>query len=126
MKSLFNFFTILIIISATTSCSKDDIDQKDNLVGVWERNDFIDNTGYKLVFGSDNTGLKIHVTESSTGEIASSASPFEWELADNVVTIVTNDISQETYRINPEGQLVLSTAENSSFNKVSDDYSQYY
>ncbi len=126
MKNLYTFFAILIIISATTSCSKDDIDQNNNLLGVWERNDFSDNSGYKLVFGSDNTGLEIYVTESSSGEITSSASPFKWEVIDNMVTVIANDTSQEIYKINSEGKLVLSTAENSSFNKVSDDYSQYY
>ena len=110
MKNLFTLLAALFILSTTTSCSKDDIDPGSNLLGVWERNDFIDNSGYKLVFGSDNTGLKIYVNESSSGETTSSTSSFNWKAIDNMVTISESDFVPDDaiYLINSEGQLVLN------------------
>ena len=124
MKNLFTFLATLFIISTTTSCSKDDIDQNIDLLGVWERNDFTDNSTYRLVFGSSNTGLKMYANESSSGEISSSASSFNWEVIDNKVTVSEDDASQNIYIINSDGQLVLNS--NLHFEKVSDDYSKYY
>ena len=124
MKNLFTFFAVLLMVSTITSCSKDEINQNTDLLGVWERNDFNDDSTYRLVFGTSNTGLKMYVKESSSGEVTSSAAPFNWEAIDNKVTILEDDIFQDIYVINSEWQLVLNN--NLRFNKVSDDYLKYY
>ncbi|WP_339917712.1 hypothetical protein [Yeosuana marina] len=106
------------------SCSTEEIGQNNDIVGVWQRVDYNDNTGYQLVFKADNTGIRIY-TEVEEDKIISSANSFNWQTIDNTVTLLQGDISLVSYIINSEKQLVLSLEDNLPFNKVSNNTSTY-
>ncbi|WP_242203669.1 hypothetical protein [Aestuariivivens insulae] len=124
MKTILNLTVVLIFVSLFASCSKEDINQDDNLLGVWETS--ISNTAsvktHTLVFGEDNTGLSIE-TNKVGSEMTSSAVPFNWVKSNKEVRLLDNG---STYTINAEGQLVSSTSSNLHFVKISKDYSKYY
>ncbi|WP_166964850.1 hypothetical protein [Yeosuana marina] len=124
MKKHLNIFTTIILIFFLASCSTEEIGQNNDIVGVWQRVDYNDNTGYQLVFKADNTGIRIY-TEVEEDKIISSANSFNWQTIDNTVTLLQGDISLVSYIINSEKQLVLSLEDNLPFNKVSNNTSTY-
>ncbi|MFI1743729.1 hypothetical protein [Thalassobellus sediminis] len=128
MKKHLLLLTTLIVVSFFTSCTTEEINQDTNLLGVWESTSLNVNSTetHKLIFGDKNTGLSIQETISISSEIISSATSFNWNVNDDVVTIVEDNITQKTFIINSEGQLVLSSSQDLRLNKVSDDYSKYY
>jgi len=128
MKKFSHLLTYLFVISFFTSCSTEELSQNTDLIGVWETADLGENvtSTFRLVFGADNTGLKMTSTEYKSGEIVSYASSFNWIETDNRVTLSENDLPHDTYILNLEGRLVLSTSDDIILDKVSDDYSQYY
>jgi hypothetical protein len=79
-----------------------------------------------LVFGPNNTGLRIHSNVFDSGEVISVATSFDWNLNDNKVRLSENDIFEDIYLINSDGKLVLSTEDDLLLDKVSNDYSPYY
>lgn len=122
-------FIILFISIVTFSCSNESYDlQSVELTGVWEQidNDANSTKVYRLVFGSDQTGLMIYTITSDTGEVNSSASAFNWEINDTVITLSENEITKKIYVINSEENVFLMTEDDLRLNKISDDYSQYY
>ncbi len=124
MKKHLNIFTTIILIFFLASCSTEEIGQNNDIVGVWQRVDYNDNTGYQLVFKADNTGIRIY-TEVEEDKIISSANSFNWQTIDNTVTLLQGDISLVSYILNSEKQLVLSLEDNLPFNKVSNNTSTY-
>ena len=122
-------FFILFISIVTFSCSNESYDlQSVELTGVWEQIDSDANSTkvYRLVFSSDQTGLKIYTITYDTGEVNSSASAFSWEINDTVITLSENEIIKKIYVINSEENVFLMTEDDLRFDKISDDYSQYY
>lgn len=122
-------FFILFISIVTFSCSNESSDlQSVELTGVWEQidNDANSTKVYRLVFGADQTGLKISTIASDTGEVHSSANDFSWEINDTVITLSENEITKKIYVIHSEGNVFLMTEDNLRLSKISDDYSQYY
>ncbi len=128
MKINLRLFTFFIILSLCMSCSKDEVSQNTNLLGVWERISFdADATNtYLLIFGQDQTGLRIHRSEGASGEVTSMTDSFDWKAIDDIVTLSENNNVKEVYVINSEGNLVLNTLEDLPLDKISDDYSRYY
>ncbi|MEP5340392.1 MAG: hypothetical protein ABJL44_05945 [Algibacter sp.] len=128
MRKLLLTLSCVLTLSFLTSCSEDEINQDVDLLGVWETTDISENSidTYMLVFGTDNTGLRISESEFNSGEIISNAIPFNWTINDKVVMLLDDETSKNTYVINDEGQLVLSTSEDLRLEKVSNDYSKYY
>jgi len=122
-------FFILFVSIVTFSCSNESYElQSVELTGVWEQidNDANSTKVYRLVFGSDQTGLKIYTITSDTGEVNSSASAFSWKINDTVITLSENEVTKKIYVINSEENVFLMTEENLRLDKISDDYSQYY
>ncbi|WNH07883.1 hypothetical protein [Thalassobellus suaedae] len=128
MKKHLQLLTTLIVISFFASCSTEEINQDSNILGVWESSDLsADSTKTQtLVFGDNNTGLSIQSNVYSTSETTSSATAFKWQANDEVITLVEDGISQKTFILNSEGQLILSSSQDLRLEKVSDDYSKYY
>jgi len=108
------------------SCSKDSIEESNQLFGVWEAVMVENNTTntFKLVFAPENEGLKISESFFSSGAITSSATSFNWNEINNVITIM-DDTLQEKYLINSDGELVQSTSEDILLEKISNDYSVF-
>ena len=122
-------FFILFISIFTFSCSNESYDVLTvELTGIWEQidNDVNSKKVNRLVFGSDQTGLKIYTITYDTGEVDSSASSFNWEINDSVITLSENEITKKIYVISSEESVFLMTEDDLRLNKISDDYSQYY
>jgi hypothetical protein len=97
------------------------------IIGVWEQEGFMENSGQRLVFASDHTGLKIF--RNKEGElVTSSVSECLWEKASNVVTLYNaeNNVIIGTYSLNSEGQLVLDNMNELPFDKISETTLKYY
>ncbi len=125
MKKLLFTLSCVITLPFLISCSKDDINQDVDLLGVWETNQ--NSTGiYTLVFGNDNTGLRITKSEFDSGEIVSNAIPFNWKVNDKEVMLLDDEIAQNIYIINDKGELVLSSSKDLRLEKISNHYSKYY
>ncbi len=124
MKKHLQVFITITLIFFLGSCSTEEIGQNNDLVGLWERIDFNDNSGYQLVFNADNTGIRIY-KEVEEGNIISSANSFNWQTTDNKVTLLQGDTSLVSYMINSKKQLVLSLDDNLPFKKVSNNTSSY-
>ena len=131
MKRNLKLLTSLLVIFLFMSCSSDNDDNDENsiLLGVWQTSEVTAEatTTFTLVFGDNNTGLSIYAIETNTGEETSSLEPFNWELNGKVVTLLDMDAFGNSYEINEDGQLVLtSSAGVVTLDKISDDYSDYY
>lgn len=128
MRKLLLTLSCVLTLSFFTSCSIEEIDQDVNLLGVWKTTNISENSTdiYTLVFGTENTGLRISDSEFNSGEIISNAVPFNWEINDKVIMLLDDETSQNSYIINSEGQLILSNSEDLRLEKVSDDFSRYY
>ncbi|MBD09525.1 MAG: hypothetical protein CMC68_02055 [Flavobacteriaceae bacterium] len=111
------------------SCSEDDrVDKEVNILGVWEKTEVsIESTiTYRLVFGSNNTGINTESTQFASGEIISNALSFIWELNDNEVNLYDdNEVHIDTYIIANGDQLFL-TNNTLQLEKVSDDYTHFF
>lgn len=96
---------ILFISIFTFSCSNESYDVLPvELTGVWEQsyNEVNSTIVNRLVFGLDQTGLKIYTITYDTGEVSSSASPFNWEINDATITLSENEINNKIYVISSE------------------------
>lgn len=119
---------VLFISIFTFSCSNEDISISQDLIGVWEQSDVTSTSTniYRLVFGPNQTGLKINTTVYFTGEQTSSSDAFTWIMNNDTITLTSNKNSENIQIINTEGIMYLSVEGNLQLNKVSDDYSEYY
>lgn len=127
-----NFRLILLFISLVSilSCSDDnDINQNPELIGIWQRSDFIENpdfsifcknNDYKLYIYSDDISYRTHGITYSDGSAISVAQSFEWSTKDNQLTLdfLDGDAIYTTYYFNSDGQLILSELTDLPFNKL--------
>ncbi|MGB1210993.1 lipocalin-like protein [Lacinutrix venerupis] len=83
---------ILAICCLQFNCSSDDngnaIDHSTHnvLIGEWLREDFNENTEYKLTFNPDNTVLNTFKITTEEG-ITSTAQIYNWSIENNLITI---------------------------------------
>lgn len=122
-------FSILFLsISFLFSCSKDSIDQTDAVIGVWEQESFSLDSGLRLVFAEDSSGLIIDRKVSEGGEVITSAVPYDWELNNDAVTVYLNgsDTDVHIYILNSNNELLSSDSELLPFIKISDTTLDYY
>ncbi|MCB0400114.1 MAG: hypothetical protein KDD26_10945 [Winogradskyella sp.] len=118
------FFSLVLM-----SCSEEEhLDKEVNILGVWEKAEVSieSTTTFRLVFGSNNTGINTESTQFASGEIISNALSFTWELNNNEVNLYDdNEVHIDTYIITNEGQLFL-TNNTLQLEKVSDDYTRFF
>ncbi len=118
------FFSLVLI-----SCSEDDsVDNEVSVLGVWEKIqvNVESTTTFRLVFGSNNIGIKTENIQYTSGEIISNALNFTWELNDNEVNLYdNNEVQIDTYTITNEGELFLTNG-TLQLEKVSDDYTHFF
>lgn len=117
------FLIILLILSFVISCESDDeIDSSSQLVGEWMRSDFSENFEFKLIFESDNTGLRIHKEGTMETEIISSLVQFKWNVEENTLTFDESGVKTTTkYSINTEGNLMLYSYSDLPFMRITKD-----
>ncbi len=140
MKNLKPRIILFITIACILSSCKDDVsnnnasqnsDENSELVGVWQRSDFIkdpdfsnynENNDYKLHFNTDNSSSLTHGIFYSDGKAISTANTFEWSTENNQLSIKFSDeeVINTPYSINEEGQLLLNGLTNLPFNKISE------
>lgn len=127
LKLLLSISTVLLM-SLFTSCSTDEINENEDLLGVWKFTTVNENStdNFILVFGDNNKGILILDNEFKSGEIISSAIPFSWKINDRMVTLLDVETSQNTYIINELSELVSSNSIDFRLMKVSNDYSKFY
>ncbi|MDU8886449.1 hypothetical protein RXV94_09780 [Yeosuana sp. MJ-SS3] len=127
MKIYLQLFTVFILITSVTSCTKDEINKDFNILGVWEVSNSTDDTVHKqtLVFGENSTGLNIYASEFLSGEKTSSAIAFNWEINGNAITLFEGDTVQNIQIINSDDEVYLYH-EDLYLIKISNDYSSYY
>lgn len=128
MRKLLLNLSYLLIISFFTSCSTEEIYQDNDILGVWELSSFNDDATdtFTLVFGKNNSGLRISDSEFNSGETISNAVPFSWEKNDRVIKLLDIETAQNTYVITEDSQLVSNTVQDLRLIKVSSDYSKFY
>ncbi len=118
------FFSLVLM-----SCSEEErLDKKVKIFGVWEKTEVNveSTTTFRLVFGSNNAGIKTESTQFASGEIISNALSFTWELNDNEVNLYDdNEVHIDTYIITNGDQLFL-TNNTLQLEKVSDDYTHFF
>ncbi|WP_282135632.1 hypothetical protein [Seonamhaeicola maritimus] len=127
MKNLLTLALIVFSFISFSSCSNDDVDFNTDLIGVWERIDIHQDYSSvsKLVFVSDNTGISINTNAYNSGEITSSATNFDWNTQESMITVNLNGVSELRYILKSNGQLALSSSQDLTFSKVSDDIQSY-
>lgn len=118
------FFSLVLM-----SCSEEErLDKKVKIFGVWEKTEVNveSTTTFRLVFGSNNAGIKTESTQFASGEIISNALSFTWELNNNEVNLYDdNEVHIDTYIITNGDQLFL-TNNTLQLEKVSDDYTHFF
>jgi hypothetical protein len=131
MKKTFRLLTSFLVVFIFISCSSDDNDvaRDSEILGVWEVSE-VSNTetiALTLVFGEENTGLRIYTIVETSGNETSSLETFTWEFNDNVVTVFDIDSTEHNYEINDDGYLEVSEeGEDVVLEKITNDYSAYY
>ncbi|QCE42548.1 hypothetical protein [Psychroserpens sp. NJDZ02] len=100
MKSKIKLIHLVVVCITLWSCKQDDqttaTDTNQSILGEWLRSDFLVDatTQYKLHFyDANNDGLITNQVTSKEGVI-SSATPFNWSLIHNTLTITKDDSSQ--------------------------------
>ena len=126
MKKLLQI-SLIILLGFFVSCSNEDESflSADELIGVWEQEGFMDTSGQRLVFSSDQSGIQIFRTVYSEEEIVSSAHMISWEMEDDIVTVNQDNEVFRLYTINSEGQLISDNPEEIPFDKISDTTLNY-
>ena len=117
LKMIFYF----IFIATILSCNSDDneINQTNELVGVWQRSDFSENFEYKLYLNSDYTGMITSSEYFDDGKAISNALTVTWSAIDNQLTLLIADEEINTpYSFNADGQLILRGLTDLPFNKL--------
>lgn len=124
----YNSILILLLFSALfLSCSTEQVDDYNNVIGVWENLEVSNNTNTtrSLTFASNKTVKSIIEIEELSGEITSSASIYNWSIYGNSI-IVSDGESQWVYAITANSQLVLNDEQqNLLYNKISDVVDNY-
>lgn len=129
MKYLFKTLLVFFIVFSS-SCTKDADDdyQADNdIIGVWEQDGFVDDSGYRLVFAADYTGIQIFRSVDDIG-VPSSAISMHWKKVDgDKVEISFDSGTLEDYALslNSQGQLISDNPDFLPFHKISDTTLDY-
>lgn len=124
----YNPILILLLFSAFfLSCSTEQVDEYNNVIGVWENLEVSNNTNTtrSLTFASNKTVKSILKIEELSGEITSSVAIYDWSIDSNSI-IVTDGDNQWVYAITANSQLVLNDEQqNLLYNKISDVVDNY-
>ena len=123
-----NLFLLIFSLSLLASCSTEEIDRQEDLVGVWEQKGFLEDSGHRLVLAQDHTGIHIY-REVHDNAVTSSAVAIYWEsMEGNKVRISGGlDLFEDIIlTINPEGQLVAENQAILPFEKISNTTLDYY
>ena len=129
MKKILFYILTLIILGSFSSCSTDsddDLNPDKEIIGVWEQESYMDDSGYRLVFDPDHSGILIYRKVQDL-DITSSAIMMYWERVDNTIT-VSNDFDSDqpfTMTLIPSGQLVFDNQDALPFDKISDTTLDY-
>lgn len=124
------FYTLTLIILGSFSCcstdSDDDLNPDKEIIGVWEQESYMDDSGYRLVFDPDHSGILIYRKVQNL-DITSSAIMMYWERVDNTITISNDFDSDEPFTMTliPSGQLVFDNQDALPFDKISDTTLDY-
>jgi hypothetical protein len=112
----------LIFITVISSCNSDDneINQGEELLGVWELSSSNDSNNYQLYFYEDNIGGESGGSSHSDGTAMSFFVSFTWSTTDNPKTLIIPDMELNSpYSINAEGQLIINNfRQGEPFNKL--------
>ncbi|MFY0713099.1 hypothetical protein J1D01_05450 [Seonamhaeicola sp. NFXS20] len=124
----YNPILILLLFSAFfLSCSTEQVDEYNNVIGVWENLEVSNNTNTtrSLTFASNKTVKSILKIEELSGEITSSTAIYDWSIDGNSITVNDGE-SQWVYAITANSQLVLNDEQqNLLYNKISDVVDNY-
>lgn len=123
MKIFHKILLVSFVSFSLFSCSKDDIDENEQLYGTWENVKVEDGyiRTFSLVFGREVVG-KTYRTEDSDGRVVSNHTIIGWVRRGDIIEIS----SEETYRINSKGQLISNEFEDVVLDKTSSYYPEYY
>lgn len=129
MKKILFYTLTLIILGSFSSCSTDsddDLNPDKEIIGVWEQESYMDDSGYRLVFTPDHSGILIYRKVQDL-DITSSAIMMYWERVDNTITISNDFDSDEPFTMTliPSGQLVFDNQDALPFDKISDTTLDY-
>lgn len=121
MRKVLSSLLFLFVVLSFTSCTNN----LSLIVGVWEQDGFMKESGQRLVFASDHSGIKI--IKNTDGELVnSSATSCNWEKDGDVITIYADeDTTIGVYSLNSEGQLISNNLDEIPFNKISDTTLDY-
>lgn len=122
MNRLFQLFLISVFTLFLASCSKENIDANNELYGIWENTQVVDNNVLttQLIFGKALVG-KINRMEDIEGNIISSQNVGDWNKRNDIIEISL----EETY-ILKTSQLVSVETENFVLVKISEEYPGFY
>lgn len=109
-KKIIPFFIFVSIISCNTN---------NELIGVWQRNDFSEDFEYKLHLKSNNTGMTTSADYYGDGKILSSAEFVQWTMDNKQLNLIIGGKKISTsYSFNTDGQLILNGLTEIPFNKL--------
>lgn len=123
MSKVLSSMLFLFVALSFTACN----DSSSLIVGVWEQDEYMKDSGERLVFASDYSGIKIiRITDGNL--INSSATSYNWKQEGDVITIyeVEDNSEIESYILNSKGQLILDNKNDTPFNKISNTTLKYY
>tara|TARA_R110002050_G_scaffold151533_1_gene278748 strand:- start:105 stop:509 length:405 start_codon:yes stop_codon:yes gene_type:complete len=113
--------TFLFLITFTVLACNDDpksADTSKELVGEWRRSDYSNEFEYKLIFNSNNSGIRMQ-REGNENQGISSALTFNWTITNNVLKLdFDGDVETTEFSINDDGQLYLNDITDLYFTKV--------
>ena len=122
-----NLFLLIFSFSLLASCSTEEMDRQEDLVGVWEQKGFLEDLGHRLVLAQDHTGIHIY-REVHDNAVTSSAVAIYWEsMEGNKVRISGGlDLFEDIIlSINSNRQIVTNNPQDLPFNKISNTTLDY-
>ena len=122
-----NLFLLIFSFSLLASCSTEEMDRQEDLVGVWEQKGFLEDSGHRLVLAQDHTGIHIY-REVHDNAVTSSAVAIYWEsMEGNKVRISGGlDLFEDIIlSINSNRQIVTNNPQDLPFNKISNTTLDY-
>ena len=130
MRHFLTSFCFVIILVCASSCTTDNDDHIQDMstlvIGVWEQDGFLIDSGHRLVFAPDYSGLKIFRTTNGE-QVTSTLTSVLWSIDGNVITISDEDSEViGIYSLNAEGLLISEDIDELSYSKISDSTLDYY
>ncbi|APY11753.1 hypothetical protein BWZ22_11125 [Seonamhaeicola sp. S2-3] len=128
MKTYSPLLILLLFSALFLSCSTEQVDEYNNVIGVWENLEVSNSTNtttHSLTFASNKTVKSILKVEELSGAITSNASIYNWSVDGNLITVSDGE-TQWVYAITANSQLVLNDEQqNLLYNKISDVVDNY-